>query len=219
MNINEVSNAINEVQLTQTEAFLDVNNAIDNHEKKLNTIAESYEGDDLGEFSAEVVQEADLNKVRVLHNYNEKVRGKMDLRIEELTRLWDAHNDKIKQLRDEQANINDQVVEISKKSNPTEQKEKLDELRKKYGETTKAINEEQKKMLEIDKQIRNDFDKLYSRLVKFPNGSPTKGTEKASDEKYRPALNKAYENEKRTKKELEESEKKDNGESKSDSDK
>lgn len=211
MNINEVSNKINDVQLAQTDAFLSVNKAIDDREAKLGTIAEAYDGADMGDFIAPIVQEGvDTSKLHVLHNHNEKVRGKIDLKIEELTKTWDAHNDKIKKLRDEQNELNEAIIKIAKNASSgdtAELKEKLNEQRKRYDEIAKEINNEQKTMLEIDKQIRNDYDKLYSRLVKIPGGPQTKNTKAAADDKWRPGLNKAYENETRTKKELGEDEK------------
>lgn len=209
MNIKEVCNKINDIHLTQTDAFLSVNKAIDDREGKLNTIAESFDGTDMNEFTTPIVQEGvDTSKLRVLHNHNEKVRGKIDLKIEELSKVWDSHNAKIKSLRDEQNKLNEEIIKIAKNSdsgNNDELKKKLDEQRKRYDEISKEINEEQKTMLDLDKQIRNDYDKLYSRLIKVPGGSSTKNTKKAADEKWRPGLNKAYDNETRTKKELDES--------------
>lgn len=207
MNINEVSNKINEVQLAQTDAFLSVNKAIDDREAKLGTIAEAYDGTDMADFITPIVQEGvDTSKIHVLHNHNEKIRGKIDLKIEELTKTWDAHNDKIKKLREEQNNLNEEIIKIAKNASSgdtDELRQKLNEQRKRYDEIAKEINNEQKTMLEIDKQIRNDYDKLYSRLVKIPGGSQTKNTKAAADDKWRPGLNKAYENEARTKKEME----------------
>lgn len=218
MNVNEVIGKINDVDIAQTESVISVNNAIDAREDKMKSIAEAFDGSDMAVFAASsIVQEGvDTSKLHVLHNHNEKVRGKIDLKIEELTKTWDAHNAKIKELREKQNKLNDEIIKIAKSAddgNVSELRQKLDAQRKEYDAVTKEIAEEQKTMLTIDKQIRNDYDKLYSRLVKFPTGSATKNTEKKSDEKWRPGLNKAYENETRTKKELEES-----GEDKSEKD-
>ena len=195
MNVNEVIGKINDVDIAQTESVISVNNAIDAREAKMKSIAEAFDGSDMAVFAASsVVQEGvDTSKLHVLHNHNEKVRGKIDL--------------KIKELREKQNKLNDEIIKIAKSAddgNASELRQKLDAQRKEYDAVTKEIAEEQKTMLTIDKQIRNDYDKLYSRLVKFPTGSATKNTEKKSDEKWRPGLNKAYENETRTKKELEE---------------
>lgn len=215
MNINEAREVISDIEQVRTGVLLNMSDALGDISDKMSTIVEHYEGEDLKDFN--IFQESS-DKLRVFHNYNEKVRGKIDLKIEELSTKWDEHNKKIERLRKEQAKLNDEMVKIyedsqaSMSSGATPDKidalaSKLNEVRKRYNDIVAEINAEQKAMLDLDKQLRNDYEKLYARLVKVPNGAPTGGTKQSADEKWRPGLDKAYENETRTKKEIEDSKK------------